>query len=87
MRSCLAETTLKLLTVLGVVVTINKVVFPGINKATYTYEENLEKKLLVLICFSSKGISSPYYVPSGQTIYQEVYLKNCIKIRHIPFIN
>jgi hypothetical protein len=30
MRSCLAETTLKLLTVLGVVVTINKVVFPMI---------------------------------------------------------
>jgi hypothetical protein len=35
MRSFLAETTLKLLTVLGVVVTINKVVFPRINKATY----------------------------------------------------
>jgi hypothetical protein len=37
MRNCLAETTLKLLTVLGVIVTINKVVFPRINKAKYTY--------------------------------------------------
>jgi len=39
MRSCLALTTLKLLTVLRVVVTINKVVFPRLNKATYTYVE------------------------------------------------
>ena len=37
MRSCLAVTTLKLITVLGVAVTINKVVIPRINKATYTY--------------------------------------------------
>jgi hypothetical protein len=35
MRGCLVVTILKLITVLGVVVTINKVVLPRINKATY----------------------------------------------------
>ena len=35
MRGCLVETILKLITVLGVVVTINKVVLPRINKAKY----------------------------------------------------
>ena len=43
--------------------------------------------MLVWICLSAKGISSVYYVPSGQAINQEVYLKNCIKKRLIPFIN
>jgi len=49
MRSCLAETTLKLLTVLGVVVTINKVFFPRINKATYTYVEGSSRRFDVII--------------------------------------
>jgi hypothetical protein len=49
MRSCLAETTLKLLAVLGVVVTINKVVFPRINKATYTYVEDRPRRFDVII--------------------------------------
>jgi hypothetical protein len=49
MRSCLAETTLKLLTVLGVVVTLNKVVFPRINKATHTYGGDLSRRFDVII--------------------------------------
>jgi hypothetical protein len=57
---------------------------PEVNYYTKT---KFEKKLLVWICLSAKGISSVYYVPSGQAINQEVYLKNCIKKRLIPFIN
>jgi hypothetical protein len=49
MRSCLAEATFKLLTVLGVVVTINKIVFPRINKAIYTYVEGLSRRFDVII--------------------------------------
>ena len=49
-------------------------------------EKKFEPKLLVWICISQKGISKPYFVPSGLGINQHVYLKECIQKRLIPFI-
>jgi len=45
-----------------------------------------EKKLLVWICFSEKGISKPFFLPSGLAINQSIYLNECIVKRLIPFI-
>ena len=39
-----------------------------------------------MICISQKGISKPYFVPSGLGINQHIYLKECIQKRLIPFI-
>jgi hypothetical protein len=44
------------------------------------------KKLLVWVCFSEKGMSKPYFLPSGTAVNQHVYWKNCIKPRLLPFI-
>jgi hypothetical protein len=44
------------------------------------------KKLLVWFCFSERGISEPYFVPSGTAINQHTYWKDCIKARLLPFI-
>ena len=49
MRSCLAVTTLKLLTVLGVVVTINKVVLPRINKAIHIRMSKADHMALMVL--------------------------------------
>jgi hypothetical protein len=45
-----------------------------------------EKKLLVWLCFSDKGMAEPYFVPSGLAVNQHIYLEECIKKRLIPFI-
>lgn len=45
-----------------------------------------EKKLLVWICISEKGISRPYFLPSGLAINQVNYFKECIEKRLVPFI-
>jgi len=70
----------------------NNIYYPTNNALTpsvvkYYPKTKFEKKLLAWICFSTKGISSVYYVPSGQAIDHEVYLKYCIKQRLITFIN
>lgn len=52
MRGCLVVTILKLITVLGVVVTINKVVLPRINKATYV---EVWSRRIDLIIFDGAG--------------------------------
>lgn len=49
--------------------------------------EKFQKKLLVWIAFSEKGISDPYFVPSGLAVNQKIYLNECIKKRLMPFIN
>ena len=53
----------------------------------YNFKAKFEKKLLVYLCISPKGMSDPYFVPSGLAIRQDVYLENCIKKHLIPFIN
>jgi hypothetical protein len=45
-----------------------------------------EKKMLVWLCFSDKGMSKPYFVPSGLAVNQFIYLEECIKKRLVPFI-
>jgi transposase len=52
----------------------------------YSPRTKYEEKLLVWIAISSKGISEPYFVPSGLAINQTIYLKECIMKRLIPFI-
>lgn len=48
--------------------------------------EKFQKKLLVWIAFSAKGISQPFFLPSGLAINQQIYLNECIKKRLMPFI-
>ena len=42
--------------------------------------------MLVWLAISSRGISTPYFVPSGLAVKQNVYLKECIIKRLMPFI-
>ena len=46
-----------------------------------------EKKLLVWMAISPRGITSIYIGPSGQAVNQEIYLKECLQKRLQPFIN
>ena len=52
----------------------------------YSPTAKFKKKLLVYVCFFEKGISKPYFVPSGVAVNQKVYLEECIKKKSIPFI-
>ena len=52
----------------------------------YSPTAKYEKKILVYVCFSEKGISKPYFVPSGVAVNQKVYLEECFKKKLIPFI-
>ena len=45
-----------------------------------------EKKLLVWVAISPSGMSKYWIVPSKMAINTEVYLKECIQKRLIPFI-
>ena len=47
--------------------------------------QNMEK-IMVWLAMSPKGVSSPYFVPSGLVVNQEVYLNECIKKRLEPMI-
>ncbi len=53
----------------------------------YSKKEKFEKKILVLVAFSNKGLSNMYFVPSGLAINQFIYQKECIIKRLIPFLN
>jgi len=46
-----------------------------------------EEKVLVWIAISSKGLSKPFIVPSKTAIDQEVYKKECLQPRLIPYIH
>ena len=52
----------------------------------YKNVEKFPKKILVWVAISSKGMSSPYFVPSGNAIKQQLYLQ-IIKEKLEPFIN
>jgi len=45
-----------------------------------------EPKVLVWLAISPKGLSKPYFRPSGMAVNQEVYLNECIIKRLVPFI-
>lgn len=50
-------------------------------------KQKFEKKLLVWIAISPRGISHPFIAPSSLAINQQIYLNDCIKKRLIPFID
>ena len=49
-------------------------------------EAKYESKVLVWIAISSQGVSQPFFAPSKQPINQDIYLKECIQRRLVPFI-
>ena len=53
----------------------------------YQPKAKFEVKMLVYLCFSEKGISKPFFVPSGLAVNQHIYLEDCIKKILVPFIN
>jgi transposase len=52
----------------------------------FDFKTKYEQKLLVWLCISPKGVSKPYFIPSGLAVNQEVYLENIIKPYLEPFI-
>lgn len=56
-------------------------------KVKYKEKAKFEKKILVWIAASPKGLSEPYLVPSGMAINKEIYKTECIQRRLLPFIN
>ena len=56
------------------------------DKAKFNFKSKYEPKLLVWLAICPKGMSKPFFVPSGLAVNKEVYLENCIKARLEPFI-
>lgn len=53
----------------------------------YRKKRKFEPKVLVWIAASEKGLSEPFFVPSGLAVNQLIYKKDCIEKRLVPFIN
>ena len=52
----------------------------------YQTIQKFQKQMLVWLGFSDKGLSKPYFVPSGLAVNQHVYLNEIIKKKLMPFI-
>ena len=52
----------------------------------FSAKKKFEKKLLVWLAISRKGISDIFFLPSGLAINQEIYGEECIRQRLIPCI-
>lgn len=52
----------------------------------YQPKKKFEPKLLVYLAASSKGISKPFYAPSGIAVNQDVYLRDCLEGILLPFL-
>ena len=52
----------------------------------YKSKVKFEKKMLLWLAISSRGISTPYFIPLDLAVKQNVYLKDCIIKRLMPFI-
>jgi hypothetical protein len=50
------------------------------------FQTKYEPKIMVWLAISPKGMSSPYFVPSGLAINQKVYLNECLEKRLVPMI-
>ena len=50
------------------------------------YKKKFEDKIMVWLAISPRGMSTPYFVPSGLAVNQDVYLEQCIKKRLEPMI-
>jgi transposase len=46
-----------------------------------------EPKVMLWIAISEAGLSKPYLVPSGMAVKKELYIKECLEKRLIPFLN
>jgi transposase len=53
----------------------------------YKKKRKFEEKLLVWVALSTRGVSEPYIVKSGNAINQYVYRDECLMNRLVPFIN
>lgn len=56
------------------------------DEVRYMQKEKYEKKLMVYLAISERGISEPFFVASGLGVNQEVYLTQCLKRTLIPFL-
>ena len=56
------------------------------SEVKFKTKAKFEKKALVYLVASERGISKAFVTPSGQAINQEVYKNQCIKRRLIPFL-
>jgi len=50
------------------------------------FQTKYEPKIMVWLAISPKGMSTPYFVPSGLAMSQKVYLNECIEKRLVPMI-
>ena len=57
------------------------------NDVKYKKKKKFEEKLLVYAIISPFGISSPYIVPSGTAIDQNVYVDKCLRKKLLPYLN
>jgi hypothetical protein len=49
-------------------------------------KQKFEPKLMLWMALSPAGIAKPYVVPSGLAVNKEVYIKECLQSRLLPFI-
>lgn len=56
------------------------------NNVKFKVQAKFEKKVLVWMAISPRGISQPFIAPSGLAINQEIYLNECLAKRLLPFI-
>lgn len=52
----------------------------------YACQKKYPRRLLVWLAISQRGISEPYFLPSGGAMNGDTYRKQCIKARLLPFI-
>jgi hypothetical protein len=50
-------------------------------------KQKFEKKIMIWIAMSPKGLSSPFFIPSGLAINQNVYKDDCLAKILIPYIH
>ena len=58
----------------------------NIDFAPTNVKHKYEKKLLVWIAMSPRGISEPFIMARGNAVGQFVYRDNCLALRLLPFI-
>jgi transposase len=50
-------------------------------------KKKFEAKVMLWLAISQFGISQPYIVPSGLAVNKDLYIKECLQKRLLPFIN
>ena len=48
--------------------------------------KKIEQKVMLYIAVSERGISKPYFKPSGLAINQEIYQNQCLKKILLPYV-